>query len=127
MIQDRRSTTYLCRSERCCTCGSVRTSRGVGEFVNDQLVNCSDCHKTKIEKPKVPIFRYPRRFYKWAYRDVACRYLQIFGGRTHREITAIDDFEIYLVDRNDEVIAKVSPFDRFPKPLETTDFDDIPF
>ena len=45
-----RTTTYLCRSDRCCTCGSVRTSRAVGEYQkyddgSERLINCSDCHQ----------------------------------------------------------------------------------
>ena len=46
-----RTTTYLCRSERCRNCGSVRSSRGVGEFEkhdngNETLISCSDCYRT---------------------------------------------------------------------------------
>ena len=46
-----RTTTYLCRSDRCYTCGSVRISRGVGEYKkhddgSERLINCSDCHRS---------------------------------------------------------------------------------
>lgn len=46
-----RTTTYLCRSDRCHSCGSVRSGRGIGEYEkhdngNETLINCSDCHRS---------------------------------------------------------------------------------
>ena len=43
------TTTYKCKYDTCETCGSTRTSRGVGEYrINADgtvtLINCSDCH-----------------------------------------------------------------------------------
>ena len=144
--QSLRTTTYLCGSQRCCTCGSVRGSRGIGEFLihdndTETLINCSDCWREKPKPhPKVdahnqargmrpfcaPIFPL-QRIIKSTYRDVACRYLERHGGRTYREETAIDDYEVYLVNCHNVVVARISWRDRFPKPVDTSDFDDIPF
>ena len=60
-------------------------------------------------------------------RDIARRYLARFGGRTFRVPTAHDDFEIYLVNRENEAIATISIFDRFPKPVDESTLTDIPF
>ena len=118
--QSLRTTTYLCGSQRCCTCGSVR---GIGEFLNDALVNCSDCHLAQSKPPGV--FPIPK---KVVGRDVACRYIIRYDGRTFWHQTDVDVAEVYLKNKhNDEVIAKVGSFDKFPKPIDTSDFDDIPF
>ena len=116
-------------------------SAAVMIFSGYTLVSCSNCSKPKPKKPlrsvaeliqrqrlkqKRPIFPYPK-VYKRTYRDVACRYLQRYGGRTHREQTAIDDFEVYLVNPNNVAIATISSLDRFPKPIEDVVCDDIPF
>ena len=85
--------------------------------------------RPKFPKPKAGMrpgvgFRY---LYKRTYRDVACRYIQRFGGSTYKEPTAIDDYEVYLRNRDGEIIATISSFDRFPKPVDTQIFDNIPF
>ena len=110
-------------------------------FSGNALISCSNCPKPKAEKPlrsvaaliqhqrlkqKRPICPYPK-VYKRTYRDVACRYLQQYGGRTYREQTAIDDFEVYLVNPNNIAIATISSLDRFPKPIADVVCDDIPF
>ena len=47
-----RTTTYRIGSdERCRSCGSVRSGRGIGEYQkhangNETLINCSDCHRS---------------------------------------------------------------------------------
>ena len=99
-------------------------SANVMTFFGNALVSCSECDKPK-PKPEPPIFS--GRVRHSVGRDVACRYIVRFDGRTHREITAIDDYEVYLVNRHNEVIAIVSSFDTFPKAVDTEIFDDIPF
>ena len=104
--QSLRTTTYLCGTQRCCTCGSVRNSRGVGEYrIHDNgtesLINCSDCSR---ENPK------PKRTIG---RDVACRYIVRLDGTTFWT----DAAEIYLRNKHGAVIAKVGSFDAFPKPV----------
>ena len=48
----RKTTTYrIGYHERCRSCGSVRSGRGVGEYEkhdngSETLINCSDCHRT---------------------------------------------------------------------------------
>lgn len=124
-----RTTTYLCGMTRCCTCGSVRTSRGVGEFeIHDNgeetLINCSDCWR---EKPsQEPMLLFPD-VYKRTWSDVARRYIQRFGGSSFMQPRDVDDAEIYLRNVHGEVIATISPFERFPKPIESYALEDIPF
>ena len=172
-----RTTTYLCRSDRCCTCGSVRSGRGVGEYRkhdngDETLINCSDCHRTiACECGKVyPISeseklspmrindvakgctacdpsRHPREITKAharcrlklarhianqrratpIFRDVACRYLQRFGGSTFSVQTDVDAAEIYLENAKGQIIGSVSYLDKYPKPPADSEFADMPF
>ena len=90
-------------------------------------VACSGCGwhyaPRPFERPQ-GIYPMPKRA---VGRDVACRYIVRFDGHTYREPTAIDDYEVLLVNRHNEVIARISSLDTFPKPVDTSDFDDIPF
>ena len=61
------------------------------------------------------------------FRDVACRYIQRFGGSTFMIQTDVDDADIYLRNADGFAIATVSAFDRFPKTIDDTELDDIPF
>ena len=88
-------------------------------FEGFNLVRCSACNE-KTE-PKIP---FPH-VYKRVNRDVACRYIQRFGGSTFSVQTAIDDCEIYLRNAFGFPIATVSMFDKFPKVSPV--FDDIPY
>ena len=102
-------------------------SVAVMTFSGNALVSCSDCSEPKAEKPnlKTPVvFSIPN---KVIGRDVACRYIVRYDGRTFWHQTDVDVADVYLQDREGNVIAKVSQFDTFPKPLDTTEFDDIPF
>lgn len=64
---------------------------------------------------------------KYVGRDVAIRYILRFGGATRAIPTDVDDMEIYLQNSFGLIIAKVSPFDTYPKPREPHTFDDIPY
>ena len=175
-----RTTTYLCRLDRCCTCGSVRSGRGVGEYRkhdngDETLINCSDCHRSiACECGKVYPFsereklspnrvnnvakgctackptRHEREMGKAAdririklarhiaatrrarkkrriYRDVAVRYLRIFGGQTFSVQTDVDDCEVYLENAKGLIIGKVSTLDLYPKGFDDVVVDEIPF
>lgn len=109
-------------------------------FSGCSLISCSNCDKPKTEKlhrnadanghfGKEPTILFPH-VYKRTWRDVACRYIQRFGGSTFMLPTAIDDCEVYLRDPYGEVIATVSSLDLFPPKNYVdliSDNDDIPF
>lgn len=122
-----RTTTYLCRSDECARCQSRRASRGVGEYQihpdgSETLINCSDCHLKRRE----PRLLFPHA-YKRVNRDVACRYIAMFGGATFSVQTDADDCDIYLRDKHGETIASVSMLNRFPEPVDESLFSEMPF
>lgn len=92
------------------------------QFQGFNLVHCSECEKPKAE----PVLLFPH-VYKRVFRDVACRYIQRFGGSTFSVQTDVDDAEIYLRNALGFPIATVSMFDRFPKPVDASELSDIPF
>ena len=59
------------------------------------------------------------------YRDVACRYLSLFGGHTEFVQTAADDGYPVLIDLDGETRGQVSMFDTFPKTVEIV--SEIPY
>ena len=131
-------TDYRCQrpAVSCSGCGqhyAPHQSAGVMTFLGNNLVSCGNCEKPKprekVDTPR-PVER-PEGIYpipkKCVGRDVACRYIDRFDGRTHREPTAIDDYEVLLVNRHNKVIAKISSLDTFPKPVDPSLNDDIPF
>lgn len=91
------------------------------EKIGAHLVACTNCEKPK---PKPLVFPIPK---KVVGRDVACRYIVRFHGRTFWHQTDVDVAEVYLQNVKGDVIAKVSSFDRFPKPVANSEFEDIPF
>ena len=130
-----RTTTYHCGSEMCRSCGSCRTRRGVGEYRvhtdgTESLVNCSDCWREK-PKPRHSRYRQPlivyRKYPRHVCRDVACRYIEWFGGSTFALQTDIDVCEVYLRDRDGNIMAMVTMFDKYPKDTDMARFEDIPF
>lgn len=64
-------------------------------------------------------------------RDVACRYLQIYGGKTQRIPTAIDDMKVVLIDADGDERGQVSSFDGYNLAAKyheaITSVDRIPF
>lgn len=93
-------------------------------FQGFNLIRCSECD---TPKPKAePTVLFPH-VYKRVFRDVACRYIERFGGSTFMLQTDVDDAEIYLRNRQGFTIATVSMFDRFAKPVNDTELADIPF
>lgn len=61
------------------------------------------------------------------YRDVACRYLQRFGGQTFGVQTDVDACEVYLENANGMIIGKVSTLDLYPKGFDDVIVDEIPY
>lgn len=65
------------------------------------------------------------------HRDVACRYIRIFGGETQWVKTDVDTGYPILIDKDGETRGMVDMFDRFPGPeakaLNAEILDDIPF
>lgn len=64
---------------------------------------------------------------KTTYRDIAARYIQRFGGDVFIHQTDIDACDVYLRNCFGLAIAKVSPFDKFPKPPPAHYFSEIPY
>lgn len=176
-----RTTTYrIGYNERCRSCGSVRSGRGVGEYEKhdnglETLINCSDCHRTiacecgKVypfsESDKLSPMRinnvakgctacYPSRHQReiakaasrcrlklarhiaqmrrahmkrTIYRDVAVRYLRLFGGQTFSVQTDVDACEVYLENAKGMIIGKVSSLDLYPKGFDDCVIDEMPF
>ena len=58
-------------------------------------------------------------------RDVACRYIQRYGGSTYHVPTAFDASIVCLIDADGARRGEVSMRDKFPKPAVS--FSDIPF
>ena len=65
--------------------------------------------------PPLPYVCGKTRQRAYVYRDVACRYIQMFGGTTITADNDVGNCEIYLRNVHFSVIAKVSPFDKYPK------------
>ena len=176
-----KTTTYrVGYAERCHSCGSVRSGRGIGEYEKhdnglETLINCSDCHRSiacecgkvyplseseKLSPARINGIakactacmpsRHPREMTKAAdrirltlarhiakmrrahmkrtiYRDVAVRYLRLFGGSTFSVQTDVDACEIYLENAKGMIIGKVSTLDLYPKGFDDVVVDEIPF
>ncbi|MCG9133848.1 hypothetical protein J5I95_19440 [Candidatus Poribacteria bacterium] len=60
-------------------------------------------------------------------RDVACRYLRIYGGETQWVQTNVDCGYPILIDRDGERRGQVSMFDKFRVPIDTAAFSEMPF
>ena len=106
-----------------CECGAVQymhTFDRERRYTNGVLVECKHC------KPTEPEILFPH-VYKRVFRDVACRYIQRFGGSTFAVQTEIDDCEIYLRDRFGEVIASVSLRNQFSEKIDKTAFEGMPY
>ena len=124
-------TDYRCQrpAVTCSGCGhhyQPHQSAGVMTFIGNNLVSCGNCEPKEKSKPKPAsrVFPIPN---KVVGRDVACRYIIRYDGRTFWHQTDVDVAEVYLKNKHDEVIAKIGSFDKFPKPIDTSDFDDIPY
>lgn len=61
------------------------------------------------------------------YRDVAVRYLRLFGGHIFSVQTDVDAPEAYLENAKGMILGKVSTLDQYPKGLDDVIVDEIPF
>ena len=97
-------------------------------YIGFRLVQCGNCQQVEFaaEADSEPRILFPHA-YKRTSRDVACRYIQRFGGSTFRVQTDADDCEIYLRNKHGETIASVSLQNRFPEHVDMAIFDDMPF
>ena len=134
------SDWYDDRKEITCEGGEVypRHSRSVNaSSVNGIANGCVKCKRTERQREiakakmrcrlKLAQHIAKARRKRIIYRDVAVRYLQMFGGHTFAVQTAIDDCEIYLENAKGQVIGKVSSFDQYPKGFDDAIVDDIPY
>ena len=67
------------------------------------------------------------RMKRTIYRDVAVRYLRLFGGSTFSVQTDVDACEIYLENAKGMILGKVSSLDLYPKPPAESVFASMPF
>ena len=110
------SAFYDDRSSFSCPCGAVyprHFARRVAS-TNGKPIFCEACK----------VVDHPTRI---VHRDVACRYVIRFGGRTFSEQTGIDTCVVYLRSELGVIVGRVSMFDKFPKPVDESIFDDMPF
>ena len=77
--------------------------------------------------PPLPYVCGKTRQRAYVYRDVAYRYIRRFGGTTITAQNDVDNCEIYLRNAHFSVIAKVSPFDKYPKFEANPAVDDMPY
>lgn len=119
---DYRCTRPAVTCQGCDTHYPKGKDEGNAVYSGFNLVSCGECSKRHAE----PQILFPH-VYKRTYRDVACRYIAMFGGETFSVQTAFDDCEIYLRDKHGETIATVSLLNRFSEHVDTARFDDLPF
>lgn len=117
-----------------CVCGSTR-----GHIVLNKQgykAECTDCKPNSWRSRQIQaianrieakLYRHLNGKNRIVHRDVACRYLQRFGGRTFAVQTEIDDCEVYLKNANGEIIAVLSYLDKYPKPPADSGFADMPY
>lgn len=123
-----------------CECGRIYPahSRKVNASRINGIANgCTACladrHQREIAKAaarcRLTLARHiaAARSKRTIHRDVAIRYLQIFGGSTYQIQTDVDAAEIYLEDAKGRILGKVDTRDKYPKPPPPEVFADMPF
>lgn len=60
-------------------------------------------------------------------RDVAVRYMRIYGGSSEWIQTDADNGYPILIDADGDTRGKVSMFDKFPVFVDSADFSELPF
>ena len=137
------SDGYDDRTEIPCECGAVypRHSRKVNASSINGIANgCTRCkpsrHQRELTKAadriRLKLARHiaacrKARRKRIIYRDVAVRYLRLFGGETFSVQTDVDACEVYLENAKGMILGKVSSLDLYPKGLDDVVVDDIPF
>ena len=120
---DYRCTRPAVTCQNCDTHYPRGKDEGNAIYIGFNLVECGNCQSVEFAEPTI---LFPHA-YKRTYRDVACRYIAMFGGSTFRVQTDADDCDIYLRDKHGETIASVSLLNRFPEPVDESIFDEMPF
>lgn len=127
-----------------CECGKVykESDRKVNATRINGIANgCTACKPTRHEREmskaadriRLKLARHiaamrRARMKRTIYRDVAVRYLQLFGGQTFSVQTDVDACEVYLENAKGMIIGKVSSLDLYPKHhRHDTIVGDIPF
>lgn len=137
------SSVLTNRQEVMCECGQVYPvhSRKVNASrVNGIANGCTACKPSEREREltkaadrcRLKLARHiamMRRaeMKRMIYRDVAVRYLRLFGGQTFAVQTDVDACEIYLENAKGQIIGAVSYLDKYPKLPPAATFDEMPF
>ena len=121
--EDSRCTRPAVTCQGCDTHYPRGKDEGNAIYQGFNLVECGNCQKVEFAEPRI---LFPHA-YKRVFRDVACRYIQRFGGSTFNVQTDADDCDIYLRDKHGETIASVSMHNRFPEHVDESIFDEMPF
>ena len=135
------SDWYETRNELPCKCCAV-FPRHASDHLSSVSINgiYTDCTKCKpngersrrikeiANRIKATLFRHLHAKPRIVCNDVTVRYLKRFGGQTFAVQTEIDECDVFLKNDAGEVLAVVSLFDRFPKPLPPpATFADMPY
>lgn len=121
--EDYRCTRPAVTCQNCDTHYPRGKDEGNAIYIGFNLVECGNCQQVEFAEPTI---LFPHA-YKRVHRDVACRYIAMFGGSTFRVQTDADDCEIYLRNKHGETIASVSLLNRFPEPVDESIFSEMPF
>ena len=126
-----------------CECGKVykESDRAVyASRINGIANGCTACKPSKHESESIKASDSIRlklarhtaamrraRMKRIIYRDVAVRYLRLFGGQTFSVQTDVDACEVYLENKQGMILGQVSSFDLYPKGFDDVIVDEIPF
>lgn len=133
--EDYRSSRPAVTCENCDTHYPRGVDEGNATYHGYRLVECGNCkRKAAIRKARnnvaLKLWRHinkHRNDNRTVYRDVACRYIRRFEGKTYALQTDVDACEIYLENAEGRIIGRVSMLDKYPKPPPAETFDDMPF
>lgn len=133
-----------CHRTIACECGKVYPISESDKLspmrINNVAKGCTACirdkHQREIAKAAsrcrlilarhIAMMRRARKK-RTIYRDVAVRYLRLFGGQTFSVQTDVDACEVYLENANGMILGKVSTLDLYPKGMHDVVVDEIPF
>lgn len=139
--EDSRCTRPAVTCQNCETHYPRGKDEGNATYHGYRLVKCGKCQDVQFVHRKAEIAKVSARIQRKLQqhiatrdagkrrvrRDVACRYIAMFGGSTFNVQTDADDCEIYLRNKHGETIASVSLLNRFPEPVNESIFDEMPF
>lgn len=124
---DYRSSRPPVTCQNCDTHYPQGKDEGNAVYQGFNLVECGKCQQVDFTaEQSEPKILFPH-VYKRTWRDVACRYIQRFGGSTFHVQTDVDDSEIYLRNAYGMTIATVSLLNRFSEKVDRADFSEMPY